>query len=77
MNVSEAARRLREQYDAGKRVGKATTAIHLFAVQHADALSSLTIGEVLQQAALPGSYLTEVHKGIRMAEYVQVVREFP
>ena len=77
MNVSEAARRLREQYDAGKRVGKASTAIHLFAVQHADALSRLPIGEVLQQAGLPGSYLTEVHKGIRLAKYVQVVHEFP
>ena len=77
MNVSEAARRLREQYDAGKRVGKATTAIHLFAVQHADALAGLPIGEVLRQAAMPDSYVTEIHKGIRLAEYVQVIRQFP
>ena len=57
MNVSEAARRLREQYDAGDQVGKAVAAIHLFAVQHADALSRLPIREVLQQARLPKSYL--------------------
>ena len=77
MNVSEAARRLREQYDAGKRVGKATTAIHLFAVQHADALADLPIAEVLKQARLPGSYVKEIYKGVRLAEYVQVVRNFP
>ena len=77
MNVSEAARRLREQYDAGKRVGKATTAIHLFAVQHADSLSRLRIAEVLKQAGLPASYVTEIHKGIKLAEYVQVTRSFP
>ena len=77
MNVSEAARRLREQYDVGKRIGKATTAIHLFAVQHADSLAGLPIGEVLRQAGLPDSYVTEVHKGIRLADYVQVVRKFP
>ena len=77
MNVSEAARRLREQYDVGKRVGKATTAIHLFAVQHADALSGLPIREVVQQAGIRDSYVTEINKGIRLAEYVQVVRQFP
>ncbi len=77
MNVSEAARRLREQYDAGYPVGKAVAAIHLFAIQHADALSRLPIGEVLQQAGLPATYRTEVSKGIKLAEYVQVNREFP
>ena len=77
MNVSEAARRLREQYDAGDQVGKAAVAIHLFAVQHADALSRLPIHEVLQQAGLPKSYYTEVRKGINLAEYVQVTRSFP
>ena len=60
-----------------KRVGKAVAAIHLFAVQHADALSRLPIREVLQQARLPKSYYAEVRKGINLAEYVQVTRSFP
>ena len=73
MNVSEMVGAC-GKYDAGKRVGKATTAIHLFAVHHADSLSGLrTSPRSLNRTVYP-SYVPEIHKGIRLAEYVQVTQ---
>ena len=79
MTVDEAARILREMYDAGatRGRGRMTTAIHLFGIRYADDLSRLSIREILVQARLSHTYQTEVNKGIRLAEYVKVVNDFP
>ena len=79
MTVDEAARVLREVYRAGATNGRGrmTTAIHLFGIRYADDLSRLSIKEILLQAGLSHTYQTEVYKGIRLAEYVKVVNDFP
>lgn len=77
MTVDEAARRLRDLYDAGTAHRKQAAAVHLFAIRYADDLTRLPIPLVLHRAGLPASYRTEIAKGINLAEYVQVVRDFP
>ncbi len=79
MTVEEAAQILSSMYRAGKTAagGRATTAIHLFGVKYANELSSLPIREVVRLARISHTYNTEVYKGIRLAEYVDAVRDFP
>ena len=78
MTVDEAARILGEMYSTGARVGgRKTTAIHLFGIIYADDLSHLPIKDILSQAGLKPSYQTEVNKGMRLAEYVKAVNNFP
>ena len=65
-------------YDAGAQGrGLMTTAIHLFGIIYADDLSHLPIKDILSQAGLKPSYQTEVYKGMRLAEYVKAVNNFP
>ena len=77
MTVEQAARILREMYDAGKHRGKQAAAIHLFGIKYANELRHLSIKDILVQADMPGSYHTEVSKGRKLAEYVEVVKNFP
>ena len=74
MTVDEAARILRDMYDAG---GSKTTAIHVFGIKYANELSGLPIKEIVRQSGLSETYPTEIYKGIRLAEYVKMVKEFP
>ena len=79
MTNEEAAWILREMYHAGgtRGGGRKTTAMHMFGIKYANDISRLHVGEILHQAGISHSYLTEVYKGVRLAEYVQVVNEFP
>ena len=78
MTVDEAARILREMYDAGAQGrGLMTTGMHLFGIRYADDLSRLSIKDILSRAGLRPSYQTEVYKGMRLAEYVKAVNNFP
>ena len=79
MTVEEAAQILSSMYHAGKTAarGRATTAIHLFGIKYANDLSQLPIGEILHRAGISHTYHTEVRKGVRLAEYVAVVHDFP
>ena len=79
MTVEEAARILSKMYHAGKTRGRgrATTAVHLFGIKYANDLSRLPIREILLQAEISYTYHTEVRKGVRLAEYVAVVNDFP
>ena len=57
MTVDEAARILREMYDAGAQGrGLMTTGIHLFGIRYADDLSRLSIKDILSRAGLRPSY---------------------
>jgi hypothetical protein len=79
MTIDEAARILRRMYDAGGSSDKRrrSTAVHLFGIKHADDLWHLSLKEIVRQAGLPDSYSDEVSKGRALAEYVQVVNDFP
>lgn len=78
MTVDEAARILREMYDAGGQGRRLmTTGIHLFGIIYADDLSSLSITDILSRAGMSGKYATEVYKGTRLAAYVKAVNDFP
>ena len=78
MTVDEAARILRQMYRAGatKGRGQKTTGIHLFGIQYADDISHLGIRDILLQAGMSEKYYTEIRKGIKLAEYVKVVKDF-
>lgn len=78
MTVDEAARILRQMYRAGatKDGGQMVTGIHLFGIQYADDISHLNIKDILRQVGMPESYHTEIRKGMKLAEYVEVVKDF-
>lgn len=77
MTEEQAGIRLREMYDRGKASGRAMAAIHLFGIIHATQIAHLSSGEIVAHAGIPEAYRSEVCKGIALAEYVAVVREFP
>ena len=79
MTVEEAARILRQMYDAGASRKRQTTAIHLFGVKYAALLGrdGLSIKDIVRQSGLSENYADEVSKGRALAEYVEVVKEFP
>ena len=73
MTVEEAAEILKEMYWNWKDRGRSvTTAIHLFGIRYADDLAYLPAKEIVLHAGIGHAHLTEVYKGIRLAEYVDV-----
>lgn len=71
MTADELARRLRDDYArAGK--GDKVVAIHLFGIRNADALEGHSAHEIAERAGIGRSFGTEIRKGMRLAEYVQL-----
>jgi hypothetical protein len=52
--------------------GERVVTIHLFGIRHAVDLRTVSIPEVLEIAGVPGVYVTEVHKGMKLADYVEI-----
>ena len=52
--------------------GEAVTMILLFGVRYADAIKAnrFSVKEIVAQAGLRSSYVTEVNKGLKLAKYV-------
>jgi len=71
MTTEELARVFKERYRNAPR-GFVVTTIHLFGIQYADALAGQPLKEICMRADVPVSYCTEIHKGIRLAEFVQL-----
>ena len=72
MTINEAAQKLKNTYDNAPR-GCIAVSIHLFGIVHAKELAELPIAEVCERAGLKPSYVgTELHKGMKLADYVQV-----
>lgn len=71
MTVEEAAVRLRASYASACSGDKAVT-VHLFGIRYARALSGLPLKELAARAGLPESYATELRKGVRLAEFVDL-----
>ena len=50
--------------------GEQVAHIHLFGITYADELDHLTNAEIVRQAGIRESYITEVAKGRKLAKYV-------
>ena len=80
MTVDELAQILRRMYDAGRPKGRQVTAIHLFGIKYAYELRHLTnvsFRQMCSQVDMSETYSTEINKGRNLAEYVEVVKDFP
>ena len=69
MQVPELARALREAVNRAPE-GERVVSIHLFGIRHARDLREVSLRDVVDGAGIPRSYVTEVHKGMRLAEHV-------
>ena len=69
MTERGAAERLKRMYESAP-YGSKVTSIHLFAIKHAEDLAKLDVGTIVKVAGVPVSYVTEVHKGMRLAMHV-------
>ena len=80
MTVDELAQILREMYNAGLPEGRGVTAIHLFGIKYAYELRHLTnshFRQMCSQVGMSNAYSTEINKGRNLADYVEIVKDFP
>lgn len=71
--MSDLAATLSEFCRAAGR-GNKVVAIHLFGIRNAAALDGMDLHELADRAGIGRSFSTELRKGVRLAEYVEVVR---
>ena len=71
MRTSNLAEILRNRYHnaADKEV---VLSIHIFGIEFASQLQSQSINEICVGANVPTSYGTEIRKGMRLAQYVEL-----
>jgi len=50
--------------------GDVVVRIHLFGIEHADALEGVNLRALVDSAGIPKPYATEIRKGMRLAEHV-------
>jgi len=50
--------------------GNIVVRIHLFGIQHAEALQGVDLRALVAAAGIPKPYATEIRKGMRLADYV-------
>lgn len=65
---------VRELRDACARApsGDKVVTIHLFGIRHASELDGLNLQELAERAGIGKSFGTEIRKGVRLAEFVQL-----
>jgi hypothetical protein len=54
--------------------GKKVLAIHLFGIRNATILDGMNLHNLAERAGVGRSFGTELRKGVRLADYVKVVR---
>jgi len=66
---------LKEMYETGLPKKEATTYIHLFGIKYANEIQNnrLSIPEIVRASGISVAYATEVHKGVRLGKYVEVL----
>jgi uncharacterized protein YunC (DUF1805 family) len=69
--LDDLANALREMYKRAKR-GERATAVHLFGIRYADQLGGAPIKEIVLRAGLTESWGTEVRKGMKLAQHVEL-----
>lgn len=69
MTTEELTRALRDAV-LGAEDGNKVVAIHLFGIRYAKALDGRNLTELVDRAGLGKSWVTEIRKGVRLAEFV-------
>ena len=72
MTLNELAGKLREMYNNAPK-GNAVAMIHLFGIKYASEIndSEYSKKDIIKQSGISTSYLTELTKGVKLAEYVK------
>jgi len=76
MDLEQAAEQLSYMYNNAPK-GEAVTFIHLFGIKYAEEINALkergvSVQELVKKSGLSDSYKTEVSKGIKLANYVNL-----
>ena len=71
MTLSELGKKLSEMYNNAPK-GDAVAMIHLFWIKYANEInqSNYSKKDIIEQSGISTSYLTELNKGVKLAEYV-------
>lgn len=71
MNNRELGGKLREMYTNASK-GEAVAMIHLFGIKYAAEINNSVCSkkEIIKASGISESYLTELTKGVKLAEYV-------
>lgn len=71
MTLNELGTKLGEMYNNAPK-GGAVVMIHLFGIKYADDIkkSGYSKKDIIQQSGISSSYLTELTKGVKLADYV-------
>jgi hypothetical protein len=69
--VSDIINALKRAIEAAPKGDKVVT-IHLFGIQHAERLDGMNLQDIAERAGIGKSFGTELRKGVRLSEYVQV-----
>ena len=69
--VDDLARELKAKYGGASKSDKVVQ-IHLFGIKRAAALKNVSLPDLLARAGMPDSYKTELRKGIRLSEHVDL-----
>lgn len=71
MNIKELGGKLREMYTNAPK-GEAVAMIHLFGIKYAEEInnSEYSKKDIVKASGISESYLTELTKGVKLAEYV-------
>ena len=72
MTLNELAGKLSEMYNNAPK-GDAVAMIHLFGIRYASEIkeSEYSKKDIIKQSGISTSYLTELTKGVKLAEYVK------
>ena len=69
--MNDLAEKLRNALLAAPKGDRVVT-IHLFGIRHAGRLKGVNLKELADRAGIGESFGTELRKGIRLAEFVQI-----
>jgi hypothetical protein len=71
MTINELGNKLSEMYNNAPK-GDAVAMIHLFGIKYADEInkSDYSKKDIIKQSGISTSYLTELTKGVKLADYV-------
>ena len=71
MTLNELSGKLSEMYNDAPK-GDSVAMIHLFGIKYANEIkeSNYSKKDIIEQSGISASYLTELTKGVKLAEYV-------
>lgn len=69
--MNDLANELRNACNAAPKGDRVVT-MHLFAIEHAARLRGVNLKELAERAGIGESFGTELRKGVRLADYVQI-----